>query len=351
MGVFRRVVLPVLRLGVWAVIAVALCVIAFGRGTGAGTQGETAGSLTPTGGIVESTVPATLGSVASTVELVGTVAADPATTVKATTAGKVGRVRVEVGEAVDAETALVDVVVTLEPVVAPVVTAPDGTTTQAPPKERTKTVAVLAGRAGTVASLAVLKDQDVAVGTDVATISPGTLSVTAPLTQAQQFRLLTPPASATAQAKGGPAPFSCTGVSTGAAGASDPAAAAPASPGIDPYTGAPLAAPTAQVRCAVPPGTTVFAGMSVDLTLDVGSADGVVTVPVTAVQGTVAEGLVWVVGPDGAPVERPVRLGLTDGAVVAITEGLAEGEEVLEFTPVPSDDEVAPPEDGAVFLG
>lgn len=350
MGVFRRVVLPVLRLGVWAVIAVALCVIAFGRGAGAG--GETAGSLTPTGGIVEATVPATLGSVASTVELVGTVAADPAATVKATTAGKVGRVRVEVGETVEAETALMDVVVTLEPVEAPVVTAPDGTTTQAPPKERTKTVAVLAGRAGTVASLAVLEDQDVAVGTDVATISPGTLSVTAPLTQAQQFRLLTPPASATAQAKGGPAPFSCTGVSTGAAGGTTDGGTAAASPGIDPYTGAPLAAPTAQVRCAVPAGTTVFAGMSVDLTLDVGSADGVVTVPVTAVQGTVAEGVVWVVGDDGAPVERPVVLGLTDGAVVAVTEGLAEGEEVLEFTPVPSDDEV-PSEfgEGGTYLG
>ncbi len=349
MRVFRAVV-PVLRLGVWAVIAVALCVIAFGRGTGAGEGTE---ALTPTGSIVESTVPATLGNVASTVELVGTVAPDPATTVRATTAGRVGRVRVEVGEAVDAETALVDVVVTLEPLVAPVVTAPDGTTTQAPTKERTKTVAVLAGRAGTVASLAVLKDQDVVVGTDVAAISPGTLSVTAPLTQAQQFRLLTPPASATAQAKGGPAPFSCTGVSTGTTGADDGdgEGAAAAAPGIDPMTGMPLAAPTAQVRCAVPAGTTVFAGMSVDLTLDVGSADGVVTVPVTAVQGTVAEGLVWVVGPDGAPVERPVRLGLTDGAVVAVTEGLADGEQVLEFTPVPSDDEVPPPLEEGVYLG
>ena len=36
---------------------------------------------------------------------------------------------------------------------------------------------------------------------------------------------------------------------------------------------------------------------------------------------------------DGEPEERAVTLGLTDGSVVQVTEGLAEGDEVLEFVP------------------
>ncbi|CPU64144.1 efflux transporter%2C RND family%2C MFP subunit [Mycobacteroides abscessus] len=56
-------------------------------------------------------------------------------------------------------------------------------------------------------------------------------------------------------------------------------------------------------------------------------------VPVTAVLGRVEQGKVWVVGAEGEPEERTVTLGLTDGAVVQVTEGLAEGDEVLEFVP------------------
>ena len=121
----------------------------------------------------------------------------------------------------------------------------------------------------------------------------------APLTQAQQFRLLKPPATASAQAPGGPAPFDCTDVRTGAAESDSQ------SPAIDPYTGMPQETPTAQVTCRVPAGTTVFAGMSVDLTIDTGSAKGVLLVPVSAVLGTVGEGKVWVMGDDGEPEERP----------------------------------------------
>ncbi|MDF2920678.1 MAG: rane-fusion protein, partial [Microbacterium sp.] len=42
---------------------------------------------------------------------------------------------------------------------------------------------------------------------------------------------------------------------------------------------------------------------------------------------------VWVSTADGATEERPVALGLTDGTQVEITQGLTEGEEVLEFAP------------------
>jgi multidrug efflux pump subunit AcrA (membrane-fusion protein) len=65
-------------------------------------------------------------------------------------------------------------------------------------------------------------------------------------------------------------------------------------------------------------------------------------VPVTAVQGSVQNGVVWVTAPDGTAEERPVTLGLTDGQQVELTGGVAEGESVLEFVPVPDDTVVDP---------
>jgi membrane fusion protein, multidrug efflux system len=51
---------------------------------------------------------------------------------------------------------------------------------------------------------------------------------------------------------------------------------------------------------------------------------------------------VWVVGADGVQEERAVVLGLTDGDRIEVREGLAEGDSVLAFVPVP-DDTVATP--------
>lgn len=127
-----------------------------------------------------------------------------------------------VGDLVGPRTPLLDVRVTLEPAEGTTTTGPDGAVVVSAPRPRTRTVTLTAGNEGTLASLAVLKDQEVSVGTDVATVSPGTLSVSAPMTQSQQFRLLTPPASAQAQARGGPAPFACEGLSTSAATAPAP---------------------------------------------------------------------------------------------------------------------------------
>jgi hypothetical protein len=288
------------------------------------------------------TVPVELGDVSSVIELSGTVSADPAATVKATAAGVVTRVHRKPGDAVGPTTPLVDVRVTEEQGGGATTIGPDGVPTVSAPVTRTRRVTIVAGSEGTVASLPVLKDQEVSVGTDVATISPGTLSVSAPLTQEQQFRLLSPPETATARARGGPAPFACAGLATGAAGAQQVGPGG--GPPIDPMTGQVLQPSTAQVTCRVPAGTTVFAGMSVELEVDTGSVTQVLVVPVTAVLGSVSEGTVWAVGPDGSPVPRPVKLGLSDGERVQVVEGLAEGDQVLAFAP--GDDAAAGPRPG-----
>ena len=347
MGVTRRIVFPVLRLIIWAVIAVALVKIAF-AGTDVTAQED---PLQPTAQMVEPTVAVSTGTITNTVTVQGSVVADPAVPAKATMAGTVTKVIAANGTAVAAGAPLLEI--TQETPVEPTVTTDPETGEQTVRQNRPtiKRETVKAPIAGTLTTTT-LKDQVVVVGDTVGSVAPGTLSVTGTLTPDQQYRLLTPPTEAEVTLRGGPAPFTCTGLrigppptgSGGADGGTD-------SPGtIDPTTGLPVTT-SGSVSCAVPPGVTAFAGLGADLAITNGSAEGALVVPVTAVQGSVQTGRVWVVLPDGTHEERTVGLGLNDGQQVQITEGLAEGDQVLEFIPV--GDVVAPPigPDGAPMLG
>jgi hypothetical protein len=334
MTVVRTWVLPLLRLLIWAVIAVALVVLAFrGGGPADPAPGDVA---RPAAVQLESPqVPVTLGTVANTVSVSGTVVADAAVPVKATAAGTVKKLLVAPGAPVTAGQGVLQVTVSTER--EPVTTTDaDGNEITTPRDPLVRTVTVEAPSAGTLTTVDALVDQVVAVGDTVGSIATGTLSVTAPLTQAEQFRLLAPPATAEVTVQGGPAPFTCTGLTLGNA----PTATGDGS--ADPGGGAPVAGTTA--RCAVPGGTPVFAGMAASVAVQAGTAADVLTLPITAVQGSVQAGTVWVVGDDGVPVETPVTLGLTDGEVVQVTGGVTEGQLVLEFVPVT--DDTAVPADG-----
>ena len=330
MQTFRGVVLPVLRLLVWAVIAAALVALAFRGGGGGDDDG---GDLAEPAAVeLESPqVPVSRGTVENTVTVTGTVVADAAVPVKVTAAGTVRRLLASPGSPVTAGQGLLQVTVTTErdPVTT---TDEEGNQVVTPREPLVSTVTVKAPAAGTLSTLDVLEDQVVAVGDAVGSISPGTLSVTAALTQADQFRLLSAPTTADVTVQGGPAPFTCTGLTLGAV---------PAAPGTDPAAD-PAADPAGSgggtsARCAVPLGTPVFAGMAATVAVRAGTATDVLTLPITAVQGSVRAGNVWVVGDDGTPVETPVTLGLTDGQLIEVTGGLTEGQTVLEFVPVTDD--------------
>ena len=333
MSVVRTIVFPALRLLVWAVIAVALAVLAFRGGSGdAGPSGPGA----PTLELTSPAVPVARGTVTNTVTVQGTVVADPAVTIKATAAGKVRRVLVKDGAAVTAGQALLEI--RSEEERPPVIGKdPDGNPTSTPQTPLVRTITVTAPAAGTLTSVDVLVDQIVAVGDKVGAISPGTLSVTASLTQSDQFRLLAPPATAEVEVQGGPAPFTCTGLVLGA-----PAATGEEPPADGGGVPPPAGGGGTTARCSVPAGVTLFAGMGATVRVQAGVAENVLVVPVTAVQGTVQQGNVWVVGADGAQEERAVTLGLTDGEQVEVREGLAEGDQVLQFVPVPDDTPIDP---------
>ncbi|MFC8041298.1 biotin/lipoyl-binding protein [Paenarthrobacter sp. NPDC057355] len=345
MGIFRRVILPVAWLFVFAIIAVALVKIAFVDGLK-----SAASEPAPLAQVDIPTVPATRATVSNTVQIKGTVQSDPAEAVRSTSAGKVVQVFVDQGATVAKGDALFQVraeraVAGAQP------SSPDGPTTAAKPAY--DYFNVLAPRAGTLQQLTTLVDQQVSVGEAVGKIDPGTYTVAGPVSAAQQYRLLGKPGPAEIALVGGPAPFQCAevtlknnasddgGASSGGlaatgGGAGMAVGGAIAGPGGGSSTQPDGSNPTGTISCAVPANQQVFPGLGATMTVSAGVAPDVVTVPLTSVKGSVKDGIVWVAskaGAGAAPEQRTVQLGLNDGNVVEVTSGLTEGEQVLEFVP------------------
>lgn len=325
-GIGRRWVLPILRILVFAAIAAALVKLAFFGGFGA----EKSDGAQPTGAISDPTIQVDTGSIANNVVLDASVQADPAVPVRATLSGEVRKVLATPGQSVNAGTPIVTI--------RSETPNPDGTTS-------VKTVTVTAGAAGILSALPVLVGQSLAVGDSVAQVAPTSFSVVASLPAAQQYRLLNKPTEGSTSITGGPAPFTCTGlsISTPLAGSDSGTASGGGSAGSSGGS-----ASTATVRCAVPAEVTVFGGLAAKLTINGGAADNVLVVPTTAVEGTVGTGIVYVPGVGGAkPTKQPVTLGLTDGVNVQITGGVQKGDTILQYVPgAPVD-----PTSGIVPLG
>jgi hypothetical protein len=353
--------MPVAWLAVFAVIAAALFKLAFVDGL----EPERV-SAAPEAALMTPTVAVGLGTVTNVVQLQGSVVSDKPVTVRSTAEGKVNHIFVTEGSAVAVGDPLFQVrqpvEITTPPVTAavPAPSAPAGetgdggagaaaevpaalpVTARLQPAEPRYTYAnVVATAAGTVGTLSVLPDQQVTVGMDAAAIDPGTFSVTGSLTPDEQFRLLGRPSSASVTVTGGPAPFDCGAVEVGEApSAGEPAAGAGTGvvPSFAPAAFGPAvpdagAAATGTVTCTVPAEVPVFAGLSATIDIAAGEAADVLTVPTTAVKGSVGTGIVWVMGDGGAPQERNVTLGLNDGASVEIVDGVSAGEQILQFVP------------------
>jgi macrolide-specific efflux system membrane fusion protein len=324
MGVWRKWIFPILRLVIFTAIAVALVKVAFFP-----DAASTANPSEPTGVISDPVTQVELGSIATTVIIDASVSADPAVDGRATLAGEIYEIAVSKGSAVKAGDTLAKI--RLEIVHDPVTsTDADGNVTMTQPKSTWKTAIVTAPIAGTVSDVSSLVGQVVAVGDAVAKVAPTTFSVSGPIKPEDQYKLVEQPTEAQVEAVGGPGTFTCTGLTI-----ASPLAGAEAS-----APDAPSSASGATVHCAVPGDVRVFPGLTAKLTIAGGSAENILTLPITAVKGNSSAGTVWVVAKDGAHEERAVTLGLNDGALVQIVEGVAEGDEVLQF--VPADDATDP---------
>lgn len=346
MTVLRRWVWPGLKFLVFAVIAVSLVRLAFFAAQPEGQE------TTPTAQLEDPTVTVTIGDVVNDVEATGTIESVAATPVRATAEGTINKVFVGNGTAVEQGAPIVDVRVE---------TPSTGTTEDGQPLPAKVTFAtVVAPAAGVVSGLDLVAKQPVAIGDVVARVAPEAYRATATLGAAQLYRLTSRPSEATVTITDGPAPFTCTNLSLTSAGADGSGAGSSAagssgtgSDGSDGTgsDGAGGGTGGTQLRCDVPGGVTVFPGLEVTLAVSAGSAQGVLTLPTTAVEGTAQKGVVTVVDSDGGRSEKTVELGLNDGETVEVKAGLAEGDTVLQFVPGKQEQSDEDTDEGGVFVG
>lgn len=334
MRVFRKVVLPVAWVAIFATIAISLAVMAFGNDDPEPPRS----GLKPTGQIPVSNAGVSRGTVENTLTLQGTIQVDPPVTAKADREGVVNHfffpvgAKVKVGEPIfqikteETETS-----------------AGDDEEAEAKPQVRFHNV--LATKAGRISSFSKELDDPVAKGDAVASIRLDTFRASGSIEPVDQYRLLKMPRSAKVSITGGPKPFSCGDLAIGDT-ATDTGAGADTGGEdevrpeyVEPGEGGGGEGGGATVTCRVPEDVRVFDGLSMRMSINAGRAEDVLVVPITAVRGLVGTGTVWVVE-NGEPTERRVRLGLSDGQVVEIRKGLKEGEEVLEFVPGASPDEM-----------
>ena len=282
MVIWRRWIFPILLILVFAACAAALVKIAF-------FPDRTEAQVGPEAGISDPIVVVERGEVVNELSLGGSIARDDGYAVRSEIDGTVTAVHVGDGDEVVEGQKLY-------------------TVKQSYP---VRTIDVLAPEAGELSGLAVLKGQPVSIGFETVTLTPDRYHLLATVEPVQLYRLVNAPSEATVTISGGPAPFTCTGVRVQV-----------------------TAEGTATVRCAIPGDQTVFAGLPATLDLALGRVEDALVVPVTAVQGGSGTGVVWVDAQDGgAPEERTVSLGVNDGAVVEVTDGLGEGESIRQFVP------------------
>ncbi len=282
MIVWRRWIFPLLLVLVFGACAAALVKIAF-------FPDRAESIVSPESGISDPVVAVESGSIVNALSLTGNVARDDSYSVRSELNGTVLAVHVGEGATVAAGQKLF-------------------TIRQDDPR---KDIDVLAPEAGDVSEIALVKGQVVTVGTESYKLTPARYHLLATVEPVQLYRLVNAPTEGTVTIAGGPAPFVCTGVGVQVS-----------------------AEGTASVRCAIPTDQTVFAGLPATMDLALGQVDDALVVPVTAVQGGAGSGNVWVDAGDGSdPEERAVKLGVNDGEMVEVTEGLEEGESIRQFVP------------------
>lgn len=289
MIVWRRWIFPILMLIVCAAIAAALVKLAFFP------DEADAAAPAPGGTLTTPVVQVERGSITDELTVDGTIARDDAVTVRAQVEGTITNVAVAQGQAVAAGQVLFTV-----KQVSPV-----------------KNIDVVAPEAGELSSFELVKGQPVSLGVEVAKLTPARFHVVGTVDPVLLYRLVGAPTEAQVTIQGGPAPFTCTGLKVQV--------------GEDGST---------SVVCAVPTDQQVFAGLKATLGVTAGSATDVLVVPTTAVQGGAGTGVVWVASADGGDAEkREVQLGVTDGSLVEVVSGLAEGDSIRQFVPGATDGE------------
>ncbi|XNZ00135.1 efflux RND transporter periplasmic adaptor subunit [Micrococcus luteus] len=189
-----------------------------------------------------------------------------------------------------------------------------------PPVVRVGNVPLSTPHDGLVADLPAPEGTRVGRGATAAVIRHGGLAVQLQVPAEQAYRVATAPTSAKTTIEGGPGGLDCALAAP---------VAAPEDTGQD-STGS--AAPYSAL-CLLPLDTEAVPGLPARVGLQLETREDVLTLPLSAVSGRQGSGEVAVLSADGTVERRPVGLGVSDGTLIEITEGLAEGDEVTVAAP------------------
>jgi len=296
MKVFR-LVLQVLWLLVIAALAAGLIKLAFFP-----SDTVTSQPVEPGGELVEPHWTVDRGTVSNDVTLSGTIAANEAVPIVSVVGGVVIDLYVGLGSSVGAGDSIALV---------------KGQAIDGDGQPYDATIEVTSPATGIVSAFPTVQGTSVAIGGSLGNVAPAAFHVTGTIPPEQLYRLVERPSEATVTVSGGPAPFTCTGltITTPLAGAEGQGQSGPT------------------LSCAVPGDVTVFAGLSAEVVIAGGVAEDVLVVPTSAVLGRSGTGIVHIVLPGGGTEEREIELGINDGAFVEVVSGLEAGDEILQFVP------------------
>ncbi|MGO1283858.1 MAG: hypothetical protein ACTHWF_13750 [Brachybacterium sp.] len=353
MDALRRYVFPVIWMLILGLIALALVKMAF---FSAGADAAEEDPEFPTADFDQhALVTVETGDVSSELVLPAMVQPDAGTDLKATDEGEINKIWLKNGDHVEKGQRILQVRQPVEPEMselpAPEAELPEGAPegeeaageaepvpAPQPTAPEYRYVNLVSTATGTISGMEVAEWDALAKRDTVASISPGTYSIVADLTPEQQLSLLDVELDATAKLPTTQDPVTCTSPAiTEDAEVQEPSA--PQTPEVDPFTGEPLSSggsdvSAAQLTCPVPSDARVVPGLSVEVTVDLGTRTGVLTVPTTAVEGEGTAGTVYALDDaTGETVPLEVVFGMRDDGRIEVTEGLEDGQEILEFAP------------------
>lgn len=188
------------------------------------------------------------------------------------------------------------------------------------PVVRVGDVPLTAPHDGIVADLPAAEGTRVGRGATAAVVRHGGLAVQIQVPAEQAYRVATAPTSAKTTIDGGPGGLECTLAGT---------VSAPEEAG----QGQEDSATPYSALCLLPLDTEAVPGLTARVGLQLETREDVLTLPLSAVSGRQSSGEVAVLSADGTVERRPVGLGVSDGTLIEITEGLAEGDEVTVAAP------------------
>lgn len=338
--VFKRIILPSAWLIIGALIAVSLVKLAF-----SGSSPAADDQLYPSGEIPAETVQVEKTTINNSLTIPGTIELAESQPVTAPSAGVVNWAFVKAGDNVSQGDKLFQI--RIESSTDPATTdqseaenqQQDESEGQSVPEAPEATVSyqdVYAPATGKVGKFDFKIGDDVEKSANLSSVQPQTFHAVGTIKALDRYRIMDETLDATVSIEGGPEPFTCVNLNVGDSASEttttetsedNSEVADPAAQGQDESSSG------SEITCDVPQDVVVFDGLDMNMDIDAGSAEDVLTVPVTAVRGLVGKGAVWILDDEGKEIRTEVELGVTDGKVVEIRSGLKADVEVLRYVP------------------